>query len=504
MLELVNNLYEQNQRNILLKHVKCDEISAMAASIENYRRACQSRFENDEHLLEFYNFIKRVFFKFCSSLLPYHQAVSEEIVQTLIRYMNQLKQQYPVLFEQNVIPLAKATKTLTETEENKLTDFICKHLNESKKISKNIALVTKRALSAQEREHLRKNLSPLLNIIYYTENSYRKGLATHSEVIFIGGVSYFSSFATSVFKSPKTHFISYDVFENRVANPTLFQDIPSPPRIYTIYQGVSYDKPLDKLSSFTLEEEKTAESAIQKVLLEQKVESTNSAHVLEASIIFLENDRFLFATNESKIRVFSPYEKSQSIKQITFKDLEEDNYIVIRNERDSRLIAEVADQEVLKDEAVLLRSFQKEWKDRLRHHVSKKGVSRVSSILRTKYLIKTASPASVRIWCGDDLICPRELEKLLRVLKYEETKVSTIYAAMQKIQVAHREAGRIISKRLMSEINSDITGELQEKGCYTFSSKAFNGASFNIERVVSISQSKYNVMSYNIMKLMNA
>ncbi|MEH7200470.1 hypothetical protein V7105_25055, partial [Priestia megaterium] len=120
-----------------------------------------------------------------------------------------------------------------------------------------------------------------------------------------------------------------------------------------------------------------------------------------------------------------------------------------------------------------------------------------------KYHLKTASIASVRSWCNEESICPTELHKLLKALKYDEDQIQEIFNTMKKIQYAHRKAGRIISEKLMNELSKNIFKELQEKGFYTFESKEFNGASFNIERIVSINQSRYLIAPYNLMKPMS-
>lgn len=208
-------------------------------------------------------------------------------------------------------------------------------------------------------------------------------------------------------------------------------------------------------------------------------------------------------TQRFKIRVFSPNEKRKFIKQLNFKDIEEDDYIVIRNERDTKLIAEVADQDVLKANAKKFRLLQNDWKDKLRYNVKQKGIRKVSKILINKYNINTASLASLRSWCNEESICPTELPKILKAIKYDENKIKETYETMKVIQQAHRKAGRIISQKLMSELSNGILKELQEKGFYTFMSKEFNGASFNIERIVSIDSSIHLIAPYNLMKPMN-
>lgn len=92
------------------------------------------------------------------------------------------------------------------------------------------------------------------------------------------------------------------------------------------------------------------------------------------------------------------------------------------------------------------------------------------------------------------------MPKLLKALKFTEEEVKEIYSKMQEIKRAHLKAGRLISSILMNELSTKIIRELKEQGYYTFTSREFNGASFNIERVVSIDQSSYLITPYNLMK----
>src|SRR5699024_590737 len=105
----------------------------------------------------------------------------------------------------------------------------------------------------------------------------------------------------------------------------------------------------------------------------------NIQEAIEASLVYLENDRVLFVPRESKIRIFFPDQKKDFIKQVDFKDIEEDDFIVIRNERDTKLIAEVADQ-ILQSKANRYRMLQNEWKDRLRSMLDIHGLTHLSRI----------------------------------------------------------------------------------------------------------------------------
>ncbi|PHD33530.1 MULTISPECIES: hypothetical protein [Bacillus cereus group] len=498
------DLYSLGDKTILFKHVESDELLSFANSIEKFRLEIQNKYENDDHLLEVLNLLKKLFFKLSSSLLPYNTVINKDIEDQIVSNFIQIKKGYPELFTNVVLQIAKSFKQVIESTNNNLYDYLCNYINSRAKVGLKIAIVTKRAITIEERFLIIDGLKSFLKESFFTENSFRKDIETFDEVVFVGNATYFGEYVKNTFKGKTVAFISYDVFTNSISPNKIFEDIDKKGVYSTIFDNISFGEPIQKKSNITLEQAELLNTAVSKFLEEQKnTLEVNSQDAVEASIVYLENDRFLFAPKDSKIRVFSPNEKSKFIKQLNFKDIEEDDFIVIRNDRDTKLIAEVADHDVLKKNAEKYRLLQNEWKDKLRFNVKKKGIRKVSKILINKYNINTASMASLRSWCNEDSICPTELPKILKALKYDDEIIKEIYNTMKIIQLAHRKAGRIISEKLMSELSNDILKELQEKGYYTFKSKEFNGASFNIERIVSIDRSRHLIAPYNLMRPMN-
>ncbi|KUP08455.1 hypothetical protein Q75_02815 [Bacillus coahuilensis p1.1.43] len=498
------DLYSLGEKTVLFKHVESNELLPFANSIEKFRLEIQNRYENDDHLVEVLNLLKKVFFKLASSLLPYNKVINKDIEVQIISKFIQIKKSYPELFTKVVIQIAKSFKEVLESTNNSLYDFLCNYINSRAEVGLKVGIVTKRAITIEERFLIKDRLKSFLKESFFTENSFRKDIETFDEVVFVGNPAYFGEYVKNTFKGKTVAFISYDIFTNSISPNKIFEDIDKKGLYSTIFDNVSFGEPIQKKSNITLEQAELLNTAVSKFLEEQKnTLEMNSQDAVEASIVYLENDRFLFAPKDSKIRVFSPNEKSNFIKQLNFKDIEEDDFIVIRNDRDTRLIAEVADHDILKKNAEKYRLLQNEWKGRLRFNVKKKGIRKVSEILINKYNINTASIASLRSWCNEDSICPTELPKILKALKYDEEIIKEIYNTMKIIQLAHRKAGRIISDKLMNELSNDILKELQEKGYYTFMSKEFNGASFNIERIVSIDRSRHLIAPYNLMKPMN-
>jgi len=491
-------LYSLKGSTILFKQVENKELTSFAENIESYRQEIHNRYENDEHLLEILNLLRKVFFKLLGSFLPYSSMIRNETKEELLRSFYQIKDGYPELFSSVIVHTAKSFKQISESKENSMNEELQRYIRDIFK-TESIAIVTKRAITVEEKTIIRNVNKSVYNIQFFTENSFRKEIGIFDKVVYIGNPNYFGEYVKNTFKGIEIVFFSYDMFTNSL-NPKRFFDELYESEVYsTVFNNITISKPIQRKVTLQLEEKELLDIAVNKFIEEQEVSGKYTQDNVEACIVYLENNRFLFVPRDSKIRIFIPDEKHTFIQQVSFKDIEEDDFIIIRNERDTKLIAEVANQ-ILESKAEHYRMLQNEWKVRLREIVQKNGLSNTSKMLSEKYYLKTASIASIRSWCGEDSICPTELSKLLRALNYDDTTIKEIHSSMREIRSAHLKAGRLITDKLMSEISIDFVKELQEQGFYNFTSKEFDGASFNIERIVSIKDSRYTIASYNLMK----
>lgn len=501
MIENITKYYSNISKNIYFEHVHHEELLNFAEKLQHYQQELKADYNNDNCLIEVLTLFKKILFKLCGTFVPFNNAIEEQTKNELLSNLIQIKNGYPHLFEKIINPVGKAMNLLLQSDQNTLREQVCSYINKTYGSKDLIAIVTKRALTAEEKKLITSNVNLFQNIYFYHENRYRKTEMYFKSTIFLGTVNYFSSFAINTFKSENTVFISYDIFSLKKPLYHTFSYIPDTQLVNTIYNNIEFSDNKEKVKPINIENEVSIEAVVDKFLQNQTAHAeSRNMHPIEASIILLENGRLIFVSRESKIRIFSVSEKTNLIKQVQFKDLDEDDFIIIRNERDTKLIAEVADNEILKDKAESLRMLQELWKEKLRYHVKKKGVSKVADILTNRYGLTTASAVSVRSWCNDESICPTELSKLLIALKFDTRMADKIYKGMKNIQQAHRKAGRIISTKLMKELNPSIYNKLLEKGYYTFESKEFDGASFNIERVLTITNEKYLIMPYNLMK----
>jgi len=493
------DLYSLENCAVIFRHVHNEDLNSFAKHIENYRIETQNRYKNDEHLIEVLNSLRRVFFRFTGSFLPYSKVIGDELQQDLLHKFYQIKSSYPEFFSNVVVHIAKAYRQVTSSNTNSMSEFLNKYIKDNSETDMNIAIITKRAILPDEKTIIKSELRDTYRIKFYTDNGFRKEITTFDKVIYIGSPNYFGEYAKNTFKGLETIFLSYDMFKNSLEPKKAFGELDRSGTYSTIFNDVTIGKPIQRKVRIGLEERETLNIAVNKFLFEQENSGNSSQDTVEACLIYLENDRFLFAPRDSKIRTFTPDEKESFIKQVNFKDVEEDDFIIIRNERDTKLIAEVADQ-ILKTKAESYRGLQNEWKERLRSMVHRNGLTHVSNLLSEKYFLKTASIASIRSWCDEDSICPTELPKLLKALKYDSKETEEIYSKMKEIRRAHLRAGRLISKKLMSELSADIVQDLKEQGFYNFTSEEFDGASFNIERIVSIDNARRLISPYNLMK----
>lgn len=496
-------LYEIKCVKVSFKHVNCEELYQFAKIIHQFQKEIISKYENSDDLLEVLRILKRVLFKYTNSLQPFNKVLDQDVNKQIVQGLRRIKNSYPALSDNIISPIAKSLYELTQLTDNELYKFICDYINKIARIGMRIAIVSKRTLLSEEQALINQCIKTHVVIKYFSNNSFRKNLETFDEILYLGNPQYFGNYVTNTFKAKNISFITYSIFSNKMQKENVLDKISENSSYSTIFRNVVIDNSLIQKENLNITDEETFSTKINTYVESIKEEERHQYDVVDAGIVHLENDRILFVPLNSKIRIFDPDNPKELIKQIDFKELEEDDYIVIRNDRDTKLIAEVADQEILKERATYYRLLQRKWKKRLIYNVQQKGYKRVGELLKNKYHVSTASAASVRNWCSEESICPIELPVILKAFKYDDKEVKEIVEAMKEIQRAHRRAGRIISSKLMNELSTNILNELRMKGYYTFESKEFNGASFNIERVVSIDQSKHLVSPHNLMKPLN-
>ncbi len=85
--------------------------------------------------------------------------------------------------------------------------------------------------------------------------------------------------------------------------------------------------------------------------------------------------------------------------------------------------------------------------------------------------------------------------------KFDQYKKTEILNAAAEIRSAHISAGHHISRTLMKELDENLENMINENGSYSFESKEFEGAFFNIEEIKRISNETYSIPENETLKI---
>lgn len=244
-------------------------------------------------MIEVLTLLKKVFFKLAGSLVPYNKVVTKDIENQIISKFMQIKNSYPELFSKVVIQIAKSFKQVIEVTNNNLSDYICKYINSRAQVGLKIAIVTKRAISVEERLIINNELKSFLKISYFTENSFRKDIKIFDEIIYVGNPIYFGEYVKNTFKGRTVTFISYDIFKNSLSPKKIFEEIDKKGVYSTIFENITFGEPVERKSNITLEQTELLNIAVSKFIEEQRITiEVNTQDAVEACIVYLENERF--------------------------------------------------------------------------------------------------------------------------------------------------------------------------------------------------------------------
>nr|WGD69400.1 hypothetical protein P5630_01130 [Bacillus subtilis] len=219
---------------------------------------------------------------------------------------------------------------------------------------------------------------------------------------------------------------------------------------------------------------------------------------VEVKLATISNDNYIFLPIKQKVNVID--RDSLKISQEAVKDLSAGDLLIFRDHNASSLIREEADN-IMGVKAERYRESLEKWKKRSRHNVKGKGIDRVSKILRRSYKISVSTENNIKNWISNNSIILSCLDELLRAFKFNPEEINEILSAPSEIRSAHISAGHHISRSLMKELDKHLENVVNENGFYTFESKEFKGACFNIEEIKSISNEIYFIPENEILKI---
>lgn len=471
---MTNFLYEESKK-VYFKHVQQQEIATLYECMKQFSREIRERYEYEDYLNEMFRDIRKSLNRFFTSFDEY-SILFEKYFAEIIERFKELRVQYSQLFNTYGRPLIISLKDIRDNyiQDNFLQMEVKKHINSHL----NQCIVTRFDSAIKDIDGV-----PVLRA-----SEYLKGGKIYDEVFIIGSPEFYDERLSRVFLARVTHFISFDIFQNKIRKTKPFKNIKKSDVIDNMYENVQIFKGIDG-QVFEVDFGQAQEEQFQKDEIisrhEENAQKINAIDRMEANLIVLHNNYYTFIPIDSKVRKID--RETLHLSSTKIKDIEPGDWLLFRNNTNTDLIIEVANQ-LLGEEHVNHRKWQRVWKRRLRRLIEKNGEEKIIRYLK-KNGITTANPQNLRNWIKEDSISMQVFDQLLVALKFDEETQKEIQESSRILTSKHIQAGRFITKQLLNELDETVVENLIDNRYATFTSPLVEGASFNIEVVEEIDYS---------------
>lgn len=491
-LDLANKFYSSPVEVEFIK-VNEDSISQLMHALKMLKYEVKNYYEHDHLLFE----ETKTFIEICSKVVTTLSSYSTYFAENngiIVSYFTLTKKRiYADLYKKNIEPIIELIKTLRKQQHNAYIDTILKLINEKHISSKNTFILTKNKVSD---EYIKING---INYKVIADKEFINLGIFADTIIFLGTPNYFDRKFSTVFYGKNTVFLGYSCFENRLVKSQSFSDlIESNHLINTIYDDVTFNRGYSGLNfqeTFEGKEQKPEKSLMKKY---EELTNIPLEEKLEVKLATISHNNYIFLPVRQKINVID--RDSLKISQEEVKYLSPGDLLIFRDQNPSNLVSEEADK-IMGINAGKYRSSLEKWKKRLRSNVKNKGIEKVSRILRVRYGVTVAKENNIKNWISKYSIKPSCLDQLLTVFKFDPKEKSEILNAANEILSAHISAGHHISRSLMKELDKNLELVIDENGFYSFESKEFEGAFFNIEEIKRISKETYLIPENETLKI---
>jgi len=391
---------------------------------------------------------------------------------------------------------------------NKVSDYLKEYINHS---SQKHAIVTKQEIDSFHKEYLMK-LTGVSNIEFHTENSYKRNKNIFDYVFFVGNESFFDYSFNSTPKSIIMFYISYDIYNNDFNDNSMLCHLGVNGFYSTMYKGLTkFNHRISVKDEELFESEISANEEldlpiklevplINNKLVENYVFNLNtketSSERIEVVPVELTSSRFiLLSANDKKYEVLS---NNNIFEKKSLKHLKIGDFLVLRNQSESTLIRDVADEMFQSLDIQTFRKRQATLKGHLRKLENKYGLSKMHDILHKKGL-SSLTELKLKNLLKDDTFKLQNnndfFQFLMVIMQNNEEMANKYLKSSRSLSAFHIQAGKKISNEIREAIiKSDLT-PLQDQGSQTIKLPQFKGASISIERVVGIGTANYTVPS---------
>ena len=224
--------------------------------------------------------------------------------------------------------------------------------------------------------------------------------------------------------------------------------------------------------------------------------------ICECRLVVLEDESFIYLEIEGSSRIVT-FTHEVEIQKILNSELEAGMSLVVRTEGSGDSIAAVADI-LLGKEAEKIRNKQEEWKIAFRKKLfTYSSVDEVADVL-TSLGAPTASDTNVRNWQRNETIKPHNLDDFKAIMNFSGHlgKTQGYWKNAKRIDLAHKKAGKVIKKLLLSKITKSTLVDLEKYGRIDIEISGLAGK-VSVIRIESILPENYELLSGKSNIIMN-
>lgn len=491
-LAFINSVYNE-QKRVHFLHTHNEKISMLYKYCLAFNKEIQEHYEHEDYLIEIFVGFRKIINRFFTSF-DFYETIFEEFLHKIFECFKDIKLHYPELFELYCIPIVKVLQELQQ--EYGQRNFLCEAVvNEFYDVlTENVCIVTR------YREKSQILRIGEFNVPILKASEYAKQAKFYDFAIFIGSPEFFNRRFSSLFLAKMTYFVSYDIFNNRITHSKAFNNLKKNHTINTLLENVTLSNGY-KGSQFNIDFGQVQEEVFKKEDVlerhEKSAEKLDDIHKVEANLVILKNNCYTFLQIGSNIRKID--RDTLQLKKDTTRDIEEGDWLLFRNNTNSDLVIEVANQ-LLNEECDKCRKWQARWKKRLRKYIEFYGTKKMIKYLR-KNGVSTANVQYLRNWLSEESISMKQFDELLIALKFKPDEIKNIKIASKKLHSVHIRAGREITKTLLDELDESVVDDVDDNGYATFTSHLVKGASFSIEVVEEVVPKVIFVDRYDILRV---
>ncbi len=465
--------------------------------------------EYDNELLgRFLMPLRFTLYEISTSLKPYCEILDEEKLKELRNILKTINTIYSD--QDEYTQLYDLLLNIVSIKNNPILDYL--KTNVINHNSQSHAVVTKREMDECQKDFLKKQTG-VNTVEFYTERAFKKTNKCFDFVIFIGNENYFDYSFNSVPRARVSYFLSYSIYDNNFKNNSMFSHLNQASYYSTMYKGLTVNNSEIKSNNEeNVSDSKNLEDTIQTIptqFIEEpkvsswvfheiisKIDNLEQSNLIEIVPVELTQGRFiLLAKKDRKHEILT---KDRKIEKKRLEYITTDDYLLVRNQSETALIKNIADELFVDKNISEYRNLQKKLKKYLKKLVEKHGTEKLCRILKNKGL-ESISEIKINHLLKDEsfkLQNNKEYASLLILLtKGNEESALKYYNASRKLAAFHIQAGRMISNELRKKINELDLSPLYETGSQIVELPEYKGASFTLEKILDFKNESYTVPS---------